>query len=63
MLVAQMKGEFLMLMPETADGFRATIGALRSLESEGVSFHTFLLPEDGCVRLLFKNVRQAHARI
>jgi hypothetical protein len=32
-----MKGEILMLMPETADDFRATIGALRSLdESEGV---------------------------
>jgi hypothetical protein len=40
-----MKGEILMLEPETADGFRATIGAQRSLdESEGVSFHTFSLP-------------------
>jgi hypothetical protein len=30
-----MKGECLMLVPETADGFRATISALRSLrESE-----------------------------
>jgi hypothetical protein len=28
-LLAQMKGEILLLMPETADGFRATIGALR----------------------------------
>jgi hypothetical protein len=55
-LVAQMKGEILMLLPETADGFRATIGALRSLhDSEGVSFHTFSLPEDRCVRLLLKN--------
>jgi hypothetical protein len=26
-LVAQMKGEILMLVPDTADGFRATIGA------------------------------------
>jgi hypothetical protein len=29
--VAQMKGEILMLVPETADGCRATIGDLRSL--------------------------------
>jgi hypothetical protein len=51
-----MKGEILMLVPETADGFRATIGALRSInESEGVSFHTFSLPEDRSVRLL-KNI-------
>jgi hypothetical protein len=56
-LVAQMKGEILMLVPDTADGFRATIGALQSLNvSEGVSFHTFSLPEDRCVRLLLKNL-------
>jgi excinuclease UvrABC nuclease subunit len=55
-LVSQMKGEILMLVPETADGFRATIAALRSLDtSEGVSFHTFSLPEDRCVCLLLKN--------
>jgi hypothetical protein len=52
-----MKGEILMMVPETADGFRATIGALRSLDAnEGVSFHTFSLPEDRCVRLLLKNL-------
>jgi hypothetical protein len=46
-LLAQMKGETLMLVRETADGFRATIGALRSLgEDKGVSFHIFSLPED-----------------
>jgi hypothetical protein len=28
-----MKGEILMLVPETADGFRTTIGALRSLDA------------------------------
>jgi hypothetical protein len=40
-LADQMKGEYLMLVPETADGFRTTISALRSLgEGEGVSFHT-----------------------
>jgi hypothetical protein len=39
-LMAQMKGELLMLEPETADGFRATIGALRSLDvSEGEFSH------------------------
>jgi hypothetical protein len=48
-----MKGEILILVPETADGYRVAIGALRSLDvSEGVSFHTFSLPEDRCVRLL-----------
>jgi hypothetical protein len=50
-----MKGEILMLVPETDDGFWATIGALRSLDMcEGVSFHTFSFPEDRCVRLLLK---------
>jgi hypothetical protein len=45
-----------MLVPETADGIRTTISALRSLgEGDGVSFHTFSLPEDRCVRLFLKN--------
>jgi len=58
-LSAQMKGEKLMLVPRTAEGFRATVSALRSLyESKGVSFHTFSLPEDRCVRLLVKNLRR-----
>jgi hypothetical protein len=52
-----MKGEILMLVPETANGFRATIGSLRTLdESEGVSFHTFSLPENRFVYLLLKNI-------
>jgi hypothetical protein len=52
-LCAQMKGEKLMIVPGTADGFRATVSALRSLDwSKGVTFHTFSLPEDRCVRLL-----------
>jgi hypothetical protein len=56
-LSAQMKGERLMLVPNTADGFRATISALRSLDgSKGVSLHTFSLPEDRCGRLLLKNL-------
>jgi hypothetical protein len=48
-----MKGEKLMQVPKTADGFPATVSALRSLDgNKGVSFHTFSLPEDLCVRLL-----------
>jgi hypothetical protein len=46
-----------MVVPGTADDFRAAITALRSLDvSKGVSFHTFSLPEDMCVRLLIKNL-------
>jgi len=46
-----------MVVPSTADGFRAAVSALRSLNGrEGVSFHTFTLPEDRCVRLLVKNL-------
>jgi hypothetical protein len=56
-LVAQMKGEILMLVFETANGFRTTICDLRTLdESERVSFHTFSQPEDRCVRLLLKKL-------
>jgi hypothetical protein len=52
-----MKGERLMLVPKTGDGFRATVSVLRSLDgSRGVSFHTFSLPEDRCIRLLLKNL-------
>ena len=46
-----------MLVPRSAEGFRATVSVLRSLDgSKGVSFHTFSLPENGCVRLLVKNL-------
>ena len=46
-----------MLVPPTAEGFRATVSALLSLDgSKDVSFHTFSLPEDRCVRLLVKNI-------
>lgn len=55
-LSARIKGEKLMLVSRIAEGFRATVNALRSLDgSMGVSFHTFSLPEDRCVRLLVKN--------
>jgi len=40
-IVAQITGEYLVLVLETADSFRATICALRSLsEGKGVSFQT-----------------------
>jgi hypothetical protein len=56
-LAAQMKGGYLMLVPEKADAFRATISTLRSLgDGQAVSFHTFSLPEDRCVHLLMKNL-------
>jgi hypothetical protein len=55
--MAQIKGEKLMVVPSTAEGFRAAVSALRSLDGkEGVSFHTFTLTEDRCVRLLVKNL-------
>jgi hypothetical protein len=46
-----------MIVPGTADGIRATVSALRSLDgSKGVTFHTFSLPEDRCVHLLVKKL-------
>jgi len=37
--------------------FRASVSALRALNGkDGVSFHTFTLPENRCVRLLVKNL-------
>jgi hypothetical protein len=46
-----------MLVPNTADGFRATVSALRFLDGRNsVNFHTFSLPEDRCVHLLLKNL-------
>jgi len=55
--MAQRKGEKIMEVPITADGFRAAVRALRSLDGkDGVSLHTFTLPEDRCARLLVKNL-------
>jgi hypothetical protein len=52
----QIKWERL-VVPETVDGFRASISALRSLGlSKGVSFHTFSLPDNWRVRLIVKNL-------
>jgi hypothetical protein len=48
-----------MVVPSTADGFRAVVNALPSLGGrEAVSFHTYLLPEERCVRLLVKNLKK-----
>jgi hypothetical protein len=56
-LTAQLKGENLMVVPSTANSFRAMFSALQSLNGgEGMSYHTFTLPEDRCVRLLVKNL-------
>jgi len=55
--MAQLKAEKLMVVPSTADDFRATVSELRFLHGgKGVSFHTFSLSEDRCVRLLVKNL-------
>ena len=56
-LMAQQKAEKLMVVPTTANGYRAAVRALRSLDgSEGIFFHTFTLAEDRCVRNLVKNL-------
>jgi hypothetical protein len=56
-LTAQLKADRLIVVPATANGFRAAVSALRSLEGkDGVSFHNFSLPEDRSVRLLIKNL-------
>jgi hypothetical protein len=52
-----LKSEKLMVVVSTADEFRASVSALRSLDGkECVIFHIFTLPEDHCVRLLVKNL-------
>jgi hypothetical protein len=53
-LVYEMKGEILMLVLETADGFRGAIDALRSTEEHKFS-HLFA-PEDRCKRVLIRNL-------
>jgi hypothetical protein len=46
-----------MVVPSTADGFRATVSPLHSLDGKaGVSFHTFKLTEDRCAPLPVKNL-------
>jgi len=56
-LTTQQKGEKLMVVPSTADGFGAAVSAMRYLDGkEGVIFHTFTFPEDRCARLLVENL-------
>jgi hypothetical protein len=51
-LLAQMKGEYLMLVSKTADGFRATIGALRPIgEGEREFSHFLSRKTDACACL------------
>jgi len=50
-LMAELKGEKLMVVPSIADGFRAAVSTLRSIDwKDGVSYHTFTLPEDNLGR-------------
>jgi len=52
-LTAQLKAEKLLVVPSTANSFRAAVSALRSHEwggGEVVCFHSFRLPKDRCVR-------------
>ena len=61
-LMAQLKGEKLMVVPSTADEFRAAVNALRYLnEKECVSFQAFNFLEDRCERFLVKNQGMGHA--
>ena len=46
-----------MVVPLTADGSRASVSALQSLDgNDDVSFQTFILPEDSCVQLVLKHL-------
>jgi hypothetical protein len=46
-----------MVDKSTADGFRGGIRKLWSLDGkEDVTLHTYMLPQDRCVRLLVKNL-------
>ena len=43
----------MLVVPSNADDFGAAVSALRFLDGkDGVSFHTFTLPEDLCARVL-----------
>jgi hypothetical protein len=56
-LTAQLKTETLVVVPATADGVGAAVSALASLDGKsGVSFHTYSLLEDYCLRMQLKNI-------
>jgi hypothetical protein len=57
--VKQIEGEVLMLVPQSFVGFRAAIGALRSLgDGTGKGVYTFPHTEDRRVLLLLKKLRK-----
>lgn len=57
-----MKGEFPMVVPETADGFQAAISALWSLSERKCEF-TRLLTHEGSLRpLVVEKLRLTNAR-
>jgi hypothetical protein len=61
-LTTQVNAKKLMVVPSKADGFRVIFRALRFLDGwECVSFHTFSLPDERCVRLLVKNLGERMA--
>ena len=41
-LLAQIKGEKLVVVPRTADGFRATVSAVRSLDGSSTYIHIYI---------------------
>ena len=43
-------------MSSTANGFRAAVNALRSIDGDSMSIQHFTLPEDRCARLLVKKL-------
>jgi hypothetical protein len=50
-------GEKSMVVPENAEGFRAAVSELRSLDGkDGVRFQTSMLPKDRCAQLLVMNL-------
>jgi hypothetical protein len=58
------KNKNLIVFPSTADGFRAAVSALHSLDGkECVSFHPFTRPEDHCMRLLVKKLGRVCLRV
>jgi hypothetical protein len=60
-LTAQLKFEKLMVVSSTADCFRATVGAVYSVDGKKfVGFHTSL-PENCSVQLLVKKSRETDA--
>ena len=54
---ARMQGDKLVLVPNIADCFSATVRVLRSIDpSNEVAFHNYSLPEDRCPRFLIKDL-------